>query len=626
MMNNFNEIYFNNINQQYSYYKLKTIEKFSVEIKKYGVLWASTVNIGDDIQTLAGINFLKKHGINDYVFVDREELSDYDGEPIKLVMNGWYMHNIKKFPPSDKIHPIFVSMHVWDENLIKENVEYFKKHQPIGCRDEYTVKQFKKYGIDAYFTGCLTLLFDDVNNKKGGKYLVDLDSKVGYISDIEFDKSKYKDFELIEHDINSNKEFDQFLVTFIFDKNYIDIFFTVVKSIILSEYRNCKSKIVFLINYFGTDEEIKFIKDKFNSMFGRNKIFIKNILKEYPEISKEINECYDFKTAESQIQTASVYCRFYLDKIWENFNGNLLYLDLDLIVRKPISDLFASLDNKHTLFACDNFNIHDCMSNANNFSKDFNEIIAKNPKLMDDCKHMNRFNLAKEKYNLKEPGFNAGVWAINLDNFRKNKYSDILKLCMKVQAKKKIFKHNDQGIMNIVFYKNFKKIDKKWNVYDYGFQRENLSSRKNIQKILGEKFDDAYIIHYNGPDKPWKRKEGHLFPQSVKLWDFFEKFDTKYYYSYFTSMKLDDRLKMAKEIINKYRNAELVITTRLHVMLPCRAFNTNAIFVHKKYFEDPRFEGLREVLNGDTKITDKKNIDRNKKIKEIRDNFLSKKI
>ena len=37
MMNNFNEIYFNNINQQYSYYKLRTIEKFSEEVKKYGV-------------------------------------------------------------------------------------------------------------------------------------------------------------------------------------------------------------------------------------------------------------------------------------------------------------------------------------------------------------------------------------------------------------------------------------------------------------------------------------------------------------------------------------------------------------------------------------------------------------
>ena len=625
MMNNFNEIYFNKINQHYNFYKLRTIEKFSDEVKKYGVLWASTVNIGDDIQTLAGINFLKKHGINDYVFVDREELSDYNGEPIKLVMNGWYMHNIKKFPPSDKIHPIFVSMHVWDENLIKENVEYFKKHQPIGCRDEYTVKLFKKYGIDAYFTGCLTLLFDDVNEKKGGKYIVDLNSKVGYISDIDFDKSKYKDFEEIEHDINANKEFDQFLVTFIFDKNYIDIFFTVVKSIILSEYRNCKSKIVFLINYFGSDEEIKLIKDRFETMFHRNKIFIKNILKEYPDINKEINQCYDFKTAESQIQTASVYCRFYLDKIWSNFSGNLLYLDLDLIVRKPISDLFASLDNKHALFACGNLNVGKCMTDPDKFSKDFNKIIKDNKQLMSEYQNL-KCKLGKENYDQNELGFNAGVWAMNLDNFRKNKYSDLLKLCMKIQAKKKVFKHNDQGIMNMIFYKNFKKIDKKWNVYDYGFQKENLFSRKNIVEQLENNFDDAKIIHYNGPDKPWKRKEDHIYPKCVKLWEYFEKFDTKYYYSYFTSMKLEDRLKMAKEIIDKYRNAELVVTTRLHVMLPCRAFNTNAIFVHKNYYDDPRFEGLREVLNGDTKITDKKNIDRNKKIKEIRDNFLSKKI
>merc|ERR1711871_880676 len=36
------------------------------KIKKYAVMWASTINIGDDIQTLAGINFLKKKGITEY--------------------------------------------------------------------------------------------------------------------------------------------------------------------------------------------------------------------------------------------------------------------------------------------------------------------------------------------------------------------------------------------------------------------------------------------------------------------------------------------------------------------------------------------------------------------------------
>ena len=624
-MNNLKKIYLDNIYNKYK--KNNPDNKTAKKIYKYGVLWASTINIGDDIQTLAAINFLKKHGINEYVFVDREELSEYKGEPIKLVMNGWYMHNIKKFPPSNKIYPIFVSMHVNNENLIIENIEYFRKHQPIGCRDEYTVKLFNKYGINSYFTGCLTLLFDDFNKKKGGKYLVDLDSKSEYIPNIKYDKSDFNSFEIIEHDINRiNKvDSDQFLVTFIFDKNYIDIFFTVVKSIILTEYSNCKSKIVFLINYFGTNHEIENIRLKFRKMFMKNKIYIKNIIKEYPEINEEITKCYDLKTAATQIKTASVYCRFYLDKIWENFNGNLLYLDLDLIVRKPISDLFALFDKEHTLFACDNMKIKENFYHDINFKNEFNKIIKNNSKLLSEYEKLN-CTIGKQNYDHNEFGFNGGVWAINLDNFRKNNYSNILKLCMKVQAKKKIFKHNDQGIMNIVFYKNFKKIDIKWNVYGYGHNWDSDNLVIILKEILNKKFDDSYIIHYTGPNKPWICKKDHIIPKCVKLWNYYENFSVHYYYSYFTSMKLDDRLEMAQKLIDKYKNAELVITTRLHVMLPCRAFNTNAIFVHKKYFEDPRFEGLREVLNGDTKITDKKNIDRNKKIKEIRDNFLSKKI
>ena len=51
-------------------------------------MWASTDNIGDDIQTLAGINFLEKKGITDYTYIDRERLSDYNGPPVVLVMNG----------------------------------------------------------------------------------------------------------------------------------------------------------------------------------------------------------------------------------------------------------------------------------------------------------------------------------------------------------------------------------------------------------------------------------------------------------------------------------------------------------------------------------------------------------
>lgn len=203
MGNNLINKVFNDKRSVFSYF-INYKNKMVMQKTNYAVMWASTINIGDDIQTLAAINFLKKKGITEYTFIDREKLSDYNGIPVTLIMNGWYMHNIKMFPPSDKITPIFVSIHINNESLIKNNIDYFKKYQPIGCRDNATVNLFKKYNIDAYFTGCLTLLFDNVDIKDGRKYLVDVNTECKYIPNINFDFSKYNDFEIIKHDIDKN--------------------------------------------------------------------------------------------------------------------------------------------------------------------------------------------------------------------------------------------------------------------------------------------------------------------------------------------------------------------------------------------------------------------------------------
>ena len=76
------------------------------------------------------------------------------------------------------------------------------------------------------------------------------------------------------------------------------------------------------------------------------------------------------------------------------------------------------------------------MTDPDKFSKDFNKIIKDNKQLMSEYQNL-KCKLGKENYDQNELGFNAGVWAMNLDNFRKNKYSDLLKLCMKIQAKSK---------------------------------------------------------------------------------------------------------------------------------------------------------------------------------------------
>lgn len=114
-------------------------------------------NIGDYIQSVAAEHFAGK----DVVLVEREHLHEYNGEPIKLIMNAWWMHYPKNWPPSNKIIPFFTSFHINPEKikdmLSEEGIKYLKKHEPIGCRDKGTEKLLLSKGIKAYYSGCLTM-------------------------------------------------------------------------------------------------------------------------------------------------------------------------------------------------------------------------------------------------------------------------------------------------------------------------------------------------------------------------------------------------------------------------------------------------------------------------------------
>ena len=116
------------------------------------------LNIGDYIQALATSKYYPE--ING--FIDRDvELKSYDGEPTKVIMNGWYMQNSENWPPSEKIHPLFVAFHinsaVREVLTSPESIQYLKRFEPIGCRDTYTLDLLRSKGINAYCSGCMTL-------------------------------------------------------------------------------------------------------------------------------------------------------------------------------------------------------------------------------------------------------------------------------------------------------------------------------------------------------------------------------------------------------------------------------------------------------------------------------------
>lgn len=115
-------------------------------------------NIGDYIQSLSVRQFIEQ---KDFILIDRERLDEYKGEGIKLVLNGWFMHNPKHWPPSSQITPLFVAFHLnssVDKFLLSsESLNYFKKYEPIGCRDFRTKNILEEKGVQAYFSGCMTL-------------------------------------------------------------------------------------------------------------------------------------------------------------------------------------------------------------------------------------------------------------------------------------------------------------------------------------------------------------------------------------------------------------------------------------------------------------------------------------
>lgn len=156
---------------------------------KYGVLVHKyTHNIGDDIQSYATSLFLPRV---DYM-IDREELDTFQSENNELVaviMNAWFLWKKWNWPPSNCIIPKLTGVHVaswgidnWGSPIKDEffdgiGGEWLNSYGPVGCRDNHTLEICKKYGIDAYLSGCITLTLpkqEKIKSEKEYICLVDL--------------------------------------------------------------------------------------------------------------------------------------------------------------------------------------------------------------------------------------------------------------------------------------------------------------------------------------------------------------------------------------------------------------------------------------------------------------------
>lgn len=143
-------------------------------------------NVGESIQAVTMSYIYEKIGIckDKIVKVDQCKIKEYDGEPLifplRLPLSKATVDNF--LPLKECITPIFMSLHLHDDILSgrEDLIAYFKKYEPVGCRDEQTCCFFRQHGIEAYIMGCYTVCLPKREKEpvKGSTFLVDVSKEL----------------------------------------------------------------------------------------------------------------------------------------------------------------------------------------------------------------------------------------------------------------------------------------------------------------------------------------------------------------------------------------------------------------------------------------------------------------
>lgn len=147
-------------------------------------------NIGDNLQCMAIDHLYACMGIktDEIIYIPYHELSTWksdNGEKVLLPLNfpfSLFSENGLAGLLSEDIVPVFLGFTHIKPYLDEEEIAYLKKHEPIGCRDEYTYNTMRKYGIQCWLNGCMVLtLFhkrENLLNGEGKVYLVDIPKSI----------------------------------------------------------------------------------------------------------------------------------------------------------------------------------------------------------------------------------------------------------------------------------------------------------------------------------------------------------------------------------------------------------------------------------------------------------------
>lgn len=262
-------------------------------------------------------------------------------------------------------------------------------------------------------------------------------------------------------------------VSFAIDENYLKPFLVCATSLMENRNENYFYDIFLLVPGDFTKESINKIL-KFEKCYENFKVNIINLEDAFSDVKMNIPHI-----------SYITYFRFELAKYLKGYD-KCLYMDVDIIINKDISELFD---------------------------------IDLGDKLLGAVAHPSYSKRVKNKITRRRMRlgsyFNAGVLLFNLGQIRKEeKDKEWIALI------ERAFNTQDQDILNYSCYKRVKYIDIKYN-YMSKILRSNFMVKLLAIKLYGFKVFSRVpsIIHYADKIKPWN-DNGMPF---WKEWDYYEK-------------------------------------------------------------------------------------------------------
>lgn len=361
------------------------------------------------------------------------------------------------------------------------------KHINYKYRSNYEKRLF----ISERLTGCFIykILKDNINIKK--RHIVKIDNVK------------------VHKDIYHNG--DEIPIVFAVSNNYFK--YVIVTAASIYKNSNAKNRLHLYLLYKSNKKNDLLLKRTLLELenIGFSKI-------DFIDVTNYLNKIKE-KDLYIQIHVdVSTYFRFFIPFIFKNFN-KILYLDCDLIVEKPIENLYnISLNNK--------------MIGA---VRDIREIIAGKLELMVSGINWKTYVTKCLKLDSYFKYFQAGVLLINPSLMYKNNIFEKLMLELK-RIKTPIL--SDQDILNAVFCNNIEYLPQEWNVewqipFEFKDYEKIIPSELDIyQKVL----DNPAILHYASSIKPWD------YPSKQNSWRWWKYArDTYFYEEFILSIKHESR-------------------------------------------------------------------------------------